>query len=188
MQVKFGIAPSQWFLESGSITSELKKTMDKNGFVRIGSWPGMAIELEKANMNFPVPNGLRVEDISDKNGLYQFEKVVSAAMFGGGLLGMDLIAGLHGDENIHLYLAFLDEKPVATSLLFTSAGIAGLYLISTLPEYRNMGIGKKITLAPLLDAKHLGYKIGGLFATEIGEKIYRRLGFKKYCDFNIYYL
>ena len=108
MQVKFGIAPSQWFLESGSITSELKKTMDKNGFVRIGSWPGMAIELEKANMNFPVPNGLRVEDISDKNGLYQFEKVVSAAMFGGGLLGMDLIAGLHGDDNIHLYLAFLD--------------------------------------------------------------------------------
>jgi len=70
----------------------------------------MAIELEKANMNFPVPNGLRVEDISDKNGLYQFKKVVSAAMFGGGLLGMDLIAGLHGDENIHLYLAFLDKN------------------------------------------------------------------------------
>jgi GNAT superfamily N-acetyltransferase len=186
--VNSGNAPSQWFLGPASYTPELVKTMNINGFVYMGSWPGMAVDLDKINTNFSGPNDLRVEEISDKNSLLQFEQVVSTAMFGGGVLGVDLITGLYGDENIHLYLAFLNDKPVATTLLFTSAGIAGLYLISTLPEYRNMGIGKKITLAPLLGAKQLGYKIGGLFATELGEKIYSRLGFKKYCDFDIYYL
>jgi GNAT superfamily N-acetyltransferase len=188
MKIKTEKAPSHWFLGPGSNTAELEKTLKKNGFFKIGSWPGMAVELENINMNFPEPNGLRIEEISDKNDLLQFEKIVSTAMFGGGFLGMDFIAGLFGDENVHLYLAFIDENPVATSLLFTSAGIAGLFLISTLPEYRNMGIGKKITQAPLMAAKQAGYKIGGLFATELGEKIYTRLGFKKYCNFDIYCL
>jgi GNAT superfamily N-acetyltransferase len=185
-QVKSGMAPSQWFLGPGAINNDLINSMIKHGCFMIGRWPGMAVELENVNRNFTFPKDLRIVEISDDYGLAQFDKIVSTAMFGGGCLGVDLVESFFNDENIHLYMALLDGTAVATSLLFTSAGIAGLYLISTLPKYRNMGIGKKITQVTLKAAKKLGYKIGGLFATELGEKVYRRLGFKRCGNFDIY--
>ena len=101
-------------------------------------------------------------------------------------MGVELFKNFLYDESVHFYLAFLGEKPVATSMLFTSAGIAGLYMISTLPEHRNSGIGKTVTLESLLAAEKMGYKIGGLFATQLGEIVYRKLGFGEFCKFDIY--
>lgn len=186
-KVRSGDAPSQWFLGPESQTNSLIKAVTKGGFTRIGQWPGMAVEIANVNTDFQRPSNLKIEEVSSEEMLDQWEKVVSTAMFGGGFMGVELFKPILDDENIHLYLAFLCENPVATSMLFTSAGIAGLYLVSTLPEQRNRGIGKTITLAPLLTAEKIGFKIGGLFATQLGEMVYRRLGFKKFCNFDIYY-
>jgi GNAT superfamily N-acetyltransferase len=186
-KVRSGDAPSQWFLGPGSRTESLIKALTKGGFTRIGQWPGMAVEIANINTDFQRPSNLKTEEVSSEDLLDQWEKVICTAMFGGGFMGVELFKCFLDDENIHFYLAFLCEKPVATSMLFTSAGIAGLYLISTLPEHRNRGIGKTITLAPLHTAEKMGFKIGGLFATQLGEMIYGRLGFKKICNFDIYY-
>jgi len=186
-KVRSGKAPSQWFLGPRSHNKDLVKALTKEGFTWIGQWPGMAVEIANINTDFHRTSNLKFEEVASEDILDQWEKVVSKAMFGGGFMGVELFKSLFNDENIHFYLAFLCEKPVATSMLFTSAGIAGLYLISTLPEHRNRGIGKTITLASLLTAEKMGFKIGGLFATQLGEMVYRRLGFKKFCNFDIYY-
>lgn len=86
------------------------------------------------------------------------------------------------------FLAYLDEKPVATSLLFTYQDTAGIYYVSTLPQHRNKGCGLKITQAAIQSAKKSGYREVILQATPMGAKVYKRAGFQEYCQAEIYKL
>lgn len=84
------------------------------------------------------------------------------------------------------YLALLNDKPVGTSQLFLSEGVAGIYNVTVLPEARHQGIGSAITLAPLLEARKLGYQIGVLQASTHGYSVYRRLGFQDMGNLSLY--
>ena len=84
------------------------------------------------------------------------------------------------------YLAILNGQPVATSQFLLSAGVAGIYNVTCLPEARGQGIGAAITLAPLLEARLRGYRISILQASHLGYPVYRRLGFHDYGKLNIY--
>ena len=86
------------------------------------------------------------------------------------------------------YVATLDGRPVATSQLFVGAGVAGIYNVTCLPEARGQGIGRAITLAPLLEARRQGYATSILQASDLGYPVYRRLGFRDYGRLNAYQL
>jgi ribosomal protein S18 acetylase RimI-like enzyme len=179
-------APAQWFIGPGLNSVELDRSLRKNGFNSTVQWPGMAVELLKMNTGFHGPDRLTIETVRTEESLALWVEIVSRAMFGNGFMSIELFRNFLTNKKVYIYLAFLNKTAVATSLLFISSGIGGLFLISTLPEYRNRGIGKAMTLAPLLDARKLGYRIGGLFATQLGEVIYRKIGFEQCCNFEIY--
>lgn len=79
-----------------------------------------------------------------------------------------------------LYTGWLNKEPVAISMLFPAAGIAGILAVATLPSVRGQGIGTAITLQPLIDAHAGGYKLGALFSSEMGLSVYRKIGFVQY--------
>ena len=85
-----------------------------------------------------------------------------------------------------LFLAYRDEKPVATSLLFRHENTAGIYYVSTIPAYRNKGCGLRITQAAMQSAKKSGFTDVILQATPMGLRIYKRAGFTQYCQAEIY--
>ena len=84
------------------------------------------------------------------------------------------------------YLALLNGQPVGTSQLFLSAGVAGIYNVTCIPEARGQGIGAALTLAPLLYAREIEYHIGILQASELGYRVYRRLGFQDFGQLSVY--
>ena len=67
-------------------------------------------------------------------------------------------------------------------MLYLSSGVAGLHAVSSLKEYRNRGFGLTISSLALMDAFKKGFNVGVLQASTLGEKVYRKMGFQKYCD------
>lgn len=88
---------------------------------------------------------------------------------------------LFGSPFLDNYLAIFQEQPVAIASVLYYGGIAGIFNVATLPDYRGKGIGTAITLAPLLDAKKNGYEIAWLESSEMGINLYKRIGFQEYC-------
>jgi len=63
----------------------------------------------------------------------------------------------------------------------------GSFLYPTkVPEARRQEIGTALTLAPLQEARDLGYRVGVLTAEPTAQGAYRRLGFEECCKFGVY--
>ena len=75
---------------------------------------------------------------------------------------------------------------MGTSFVFYEAGVAGIYNVTTLEQARGKGIGTAITLAPLNEAKNLGYQIGILQSSDMALNMYKQMGFKEYCQMEWY--
>lgn len=85
------------------------------------------------------------------------------------------------------YFAIAKEgRFVATSMLHLKEGLAGIYCVATLPSERGKGLGAYATAEPLRRVRELGYGVGILQASEAGQPVYLRLGFKEYGSLPVY--
>jgi len=91
------------------------------------------------------------------------------------------------DPKVTTFLAYIEGKPVATSLVYYYSGVAGIYSVTTLPEYRGKGIGTYMTFLTMQDAKRKGYKIMTLHSSEKGINVYKRMGFQEYSYIDYYF-
>lgn len=78
------------------------------------------------------------------------------------------------------YAARVDGQVVATSTLTLTAGVAGLWWVSTLAHARKRGLGASVTLTALHAAREDGCRTGVLLASPMAVSMYRRLGFHEY--------
>lgn len=181
--------PGSWHLGPGMTPADLGQRLVDHGFIYAGDDIGMAADLD-ALPGEELPAGLIISRVTAPAELADWVSTLGIG-FGEGpaeanwvgetyaRLGLDNPAWRH-------YLGHLDGRPVATATLFLGAGVAGIYFVFTLPEARSRGIGTAITLAPLLEARALGCRIGVLGASTMGEPIYRRLGFRQYCRIGLF--
>ena len=154
--------------------------------------PGMAVALGTLPAAAPTPPGLTVDQVAGSAAL----RAWIDTLVGANPLPADVARVLHGLHTqhgyrphpaVHYFLGRLDGAPVATSLLFYSAGVAGLYCVATVPAARRQGIGAAVTLAPLLAARAAGYRRGVLQSSGMGLGVYRALGFREAGRFSLYY-
>ncbi|MBM3678928.1 MAG: GNAT family N-acetyltransferase [Actinobacteria bacterium] len=129
-----------------------------------------------------VPDGLAIERALNEDAVRSFGPTFSGANGvpdWAGLAWVDATLAI-GIESApwQVYVARLDGRPVGTTLLFSAAGIASVFGVATLPQERGQGIGAAITLGALRDARDAGERHAGLFATDLGAPVYRRIGFR----------
>jgi GNAT superfamily N-acetyltransferase len=90
---------------------------------------------------------------------------------------------LRGDPAC-LYLARLDDgPPAAIGALIIGAGLPGVYVMATLPEWQRRGLGKAILARILSDASADGHTLIVLTAGQKGYPLYRKFGFEHVFDY-----
>jgi hypothetical protein len=162
----------------------LAESLLANGFTKIGEPTSMAIDLEELNEEDHAPKGFSITEVKNKTMLKTWCRVACAS-FG---VPEQVIPSVYEwysremklKQPCRFYLGVLNENPVATSCYFLGEGVCGLYFVGTLTEARRKGIGFSITQRPLMDAKKLGYRVGILQASAMGQPVYLKLGFKEY--------
>jgi GNAT superfamily N-acetyltransferase len=182
--------PLRWLIGQGTSPAGLGARLEAHGFTRMNKAPGMAVDLLSMNEDVSLPSDLTITKVQDSDTLKLW---CHAAITGFGLPGYEELAllDLFTDcIDLHLpllfYLGWWRGKPVSTSLLFLAEGVAGLYFVATVPEARCQGIGRAVTLAPLQEARRAGYRAGILQASEMGARVYRKIGFQEYCKIGSY--
>jgi GNAT superfamily N-acetyltransferase len=75
-------------------------------------------------------------------------------------------------------LGLLDGEPIATAGVFVTGDLAGVYNIGTVEAARGKGIGEAITWAAVMAGRAAGATRSILQASEMGEPVYRRMGYE----------
>ena len=180
-----------WWMDPPLRSLDWEPALSKHGFGFSDGTPGMAVELQALKEPVETVPGLEVRVAADEASIRTWANIFTA---GYGLppdwedLVFDVWMKLGLDFPVRNYLGYWSGKPVSTSCVFYGGGAAGIYSVSTLPEARGKGIGAALTLAPLLEARTMGYRIGVLQSSEMGFNVYKGLGFRHLCQIENFYL
>ena len=177
-----------WWLAPHHTPADLAGRLLRRGFRQVDDTAGMAMDLARLPDVVEVPAGVRIELVDDADdvdayvGLLIREKEAAhppVAPDAAAVRRRHIAGRLGNDPDSRRFVAWLDGEPVATSRLSMAGGAAGLYTVVTMPEARGRGIGRAMTLTALLAGREAGMRIGALQATEMGHRIYARLGFEE---------
>jgi GNAT superfamily N-acetyltransferase len=185
--------PMMWHTGPSTRPTDLGQRLVARGLVLAESEPGMAADLLALRDDPLVPTGLKIERVDDARKLEMWVTAFARAFALPDALReptfeVELELGLEQDQPRRLYLGLMAGQPVASSIVFLGAGVAGVYGVGTVPEARRRGIGTAMARVPLLQARALGYRIATLHASPMGLESYRRLGFEEYCVLDRYVL
>lgn len=179
-----------WWLAPEVPTAAWADTLRSHRFHLDANTPGMAVDLAALTATVAHPPALVIRPVED---LATFREWCRVFAQGYGIPEplitpmFELFSSLGLDWPFGYYLGYINGHPVATSTLFLAAGAAGIYNVATLPEYRGQGIGAALTLAPLQQAREEGYQIGTLQSSQMGYRVYQRLGFETVCRMEHFY-
>lgn len=184
------IGKLSWLAKEGVPATEIRRYLVAHGLRFNESFATeMAADLHSLPTDREAPQDLSIEPVPDKETL---EEWIHVASVGFGVreeheqIWYDFFVEAVFDPRFRTYLAILDGMPVGTSQLFLSAGVAGIYNVTALPGLRGRGVGTAVTLAPLLEAREMGYDVAILQASRLGYNVYRRLGFQDLGKLSVY--
>jgi ribosomal protein S18 acetylase RimI-like enzyme len=130
------------------------------------------------------PHDVTLRWLDDQAGLDAFVAVDEAAYLASGLPAGTVSQGVTSLEalaapHVHTILAFHHDEPVATAQAILSHGIAHVCCVGTMPAARGRGLGDLVTRVVTQRAFDLGAAFVSLQASEMGEPVYRRMGYRE---------
>jgi predicted acetyltransferase len=77
------------------------------------------------------------------------------------------------------YVARLAGEPVSTALGLVNGAEVGIFNVATPPQHRRRGFGAAVTERAIRDGFAAGADLAWLQSSELGEPVYRRMGFRQ---------
>jgi GNAT superfamily N-acetyltransferase len=182
--IKSGEYPPFWITREPAEPEELIDRLGRSGIRVVNRWTGMSLSVKDFiddPVNLP---GLEIQKLK-KEDIAGWAALVNKEVFRRDALTTDLVSLMQQDPAFSFYSGFKGNMLVSTLLVFIARRITGLYLFSTDSGHRRQGIGKAVMIHAIKDIFNLGIDTIVLHGTRDGENIYKKLGFRTYCHFDI---
>lgn len=153
------------------------QTLLDAGMRLTSSSPGMGSPVERLNLNGRGPARAadlatvgRVNDLAYGNPDSRLERTLAP-----------LPAGI-----LHAYRADLDGRPASVALALHHGEDCGISFVATVPYARRHGLATDVMQRVAQDAHDAGLTSTTLQATDLGERLYRALGYRKVSDMQLW--
>jgi len=145
------------------------------GLDSIGTIPELALSPLESK---PAPAPLMIRRVADDETLHEHADIVAAGFdLSPPLLRQVFPSSLINEPSWRAYVGYADGRPAAASQLVMSNGVAGIFYVATLEEFRRRGFGEAMTWHAVRDGAEAGCDVSVLQASDIGLPIYERMGF-----------
>jgi len=176
--------PVRWLIGTGSAGS-IEQAFRERGLVLGDEYPAMVAPI--ADLPEPDMHGVTVEAVETDVQHREWDDVFADAFgFAGDVAEQVSVVhawpSRHERDRIYMLLRRKGEA-VATAILHTPCGVAGIYGITVRRSCRRQGLATLATLATVRAGAERGATMAMLQATTEGYPVYERLGFRIICAF-----
>ncbi len=181
----FGGQRSEWmFVVPPSVGDAFYEIPRYISVTRFGRHAEMILPKESATFK-PPPSDLEVRRVRDAVELLSWARTASLGFEMSNPSFFDRVAAPQtlATKGLTFYLGICTGKLVATSLLYESDNIAGIYAVSTIPEFRGRGFGAAMTAFAIRDGFESGCDLSSLQASGMGFPVYFKMGFHHILDY-----
>lgn len=182
--------PVLWIRNPSSTPNNLPKYLKEKGMKKLDRMVGMAMDLNNLEL-IEKPEELVIRE-ADTPELLDAWIYVNEKGFIYPKAASQCFKELYVDTGhlkampLYNYVGLIHNKPVSASSLFLADGVAGIYNVATVTERWGRGLARQMTQHALLVARNWGYNIGVLHASTMGKSLYKKMGFKEYCVFDLF--
>jgi GNAT superfamily N-acetyltransferase len=171
--------PARWLISTASC-GDIETDLARRGLTMTDEYPAMVAHV--ADVPEPRLDGITVEVASTAQQRREWNDVLCDA-FNLAPEASAHVADAHGwphqrePERVYLLLR-RDGVAVATGMLHTTCGAAGVYGIGVRKSHRRQGLGRLATLVSVQAGRERGATLALLQATKDGFPVYERIGFR----------
>lgn len=171
-----------WVVGPVSQSPELTQQLRVHGFSCRIHCAGMACDLTKLLFTPPSLDGLSIT-LTDEPALLEPLTTEHRRQQHKGRSALSRLM----PRQVWFFSASAGGQPVGETVLILGAGVAGIYGVEVLKEFRRRGIGTALVHAALVQArKQFGQRTAVLSATGMGKGVYARLGFREVCKLSFW--
>jgi hypothetical protein len=178
-RVRLWGVPARWLIGTGS-AGAIEDEFRARGFTLTDEYPAMVARL--ADLPDPDRDGVTVEAVEHDSQRREWTDVLNDAF---GFTGdvATLVSAAHTwpaeHERDRVYMLLRrDGVAVATTMLHTPCGVAGIYGVTVRRAHRRQGLGALATLVAARAGAERGATTAMLQATKEGYPVYENLGFR----------
>jgi ribosomal protein S18 acetylase RimI-like enzyme len=181
-----GKASPFWITGPKLHITDLPEILSSYGFRLIMQWPGMAMNPEKRT-TMELYKGLTIIEANHPSQMKEWIALTSNNLFNGKPQNEEMLRNMQDMGEVKFLMGYEKEQAVASLMMYIYEGVAGFYMISTHPHWRNKGISRTMVHRGLEIAEEKNCSLCVLQANVMSYDLYKRMGFEEYGTFDIFW-